>query len=100
MPIPEIIWLTADGQLLMQNGTLLAQVDDRDMSNAITHLNWHGRTPSDQQLLDWLSTPQSGLFFLFEQNGTQHPVPVQSTTLTELAHQLPFITDPQSTPAR
>ena len=90
MPLPDHIWFTVEGQFFMQCGHILAQLDDRDIPDAIKQLRWQEQIPSDQQLLDWLDTPQPGLVFLF----AQHPIPVHLSSLTELARIIPFIANP------
>ncbi len=91
MEQPDTIWLTAEGQLILQSGQTIAQLDDRDVALAITRLRWHGQAIPDHQLLDRMAAPQPGLTFLSTQ---QNAIPAELSSLAELARRHPFVNTP------
>lgn len=55
MPAIESIWFTANGGLILQGGATIAQIDDRDLAQCMSHLEIDGKPVEDAQLLDWLA---------------------------------------------
>lgn len=51
----DAAWLTRSGQLLLQNGDRLAQVDDRDLVQVLPSLKVDGVPMDDAQLLKWVA---------------------------------------------
>ena len=90
LPRCDAVWMLEDGNLVLHGADVLAQIDDRDMTAALTELRFNDQSISDEFLLNWLENPQVGLTFLFN----QRPVPVQLTNLAELARQYRFISKP------
>lgn len=53
----DAAWLTEQGQLVLQAGEQVAQVDDRDMALCLAQVQMHGAAVEDEALLDWLAQP-------------------------------------------
>ncbi|PRC92396.1 DUF2946 family protein [Solimicrobium silvestre] len=87
----DAVWMTSDGHLLLQSAAILAQVDDRDMVDAMACVYLNDQPASDEQVLAWLENPHAGLTFRFQQQS----IPITLTSLTELAKTHPFVAHPQ-----
>lgn len=55
MPAVESAWCTENGELILQGGEVLAQVDDRDLAQCMPHFTIGDKTVDDAQLLAWLA---------------------------------------------
>lgn len=66
LPNCDAVWLTSEGNLILQAGAVLAQIDDRDLAPALMAIELNGSAASEQQLLDWLTRPGPGLTFLID----------------------------------
>ncbi len=88
MPLAAIrqLYLTDQGQLVLQNDAHCAMLDDRDMAQCLPHLQWRGQTVTDAQLLAWLEQPDTHLRLMHDGLA----VPVQPVLRTELAARLGF----------
>lgn len=90
----DAVWMTPEGNLVLKSGDILAQIDDRDMSDALASVYANGRQASDQQVLDWIkewkNKQQVGLTFLFQ----HHVIPILPASLAELANTHPFVAHP------
>ncbi|MFT5587867.1 MAG: hypothetical protein ACI9ZF_000022 [Bradyrhizobium sp.] len=53
----QAAWLTDQGQLVLQSGEQVAQVDDRDLALCLAQLQSNGATVDDTTLLEWLAHP-------------------------------------------
>ncbi|MEB0134886.1 DUF2946 family protein [Actimicrobium sp. CCC2.4] len=53
----QAAWLTGQGQLILQAGEQVAQVDDRDTAHWLGQLQINGVSVDDDALLDWLAQP-------------------------------------------
>ncbi|MFI4939206.1 MAG: DUF2946 family protein [Burkholderiales bacterium] len=53
--MPDNAWVTEAGLLIVEGNQKVAQVDDRDMDEYLTHLQIDGNPVGDEQLLAWLS---------------------------------------------
>ena len=84
------VWMTPEGNLILDSGPYLAQIDDRDMAGAIAQLSLDGGPACDEQILDWLERPDETLTFFMK----AHPVPVRLASLTQLAFSRPFVASP------
>ena len=51
---PERAFLTETGELIVEAGAKVAQVDDRDVAQLMTHLRLDGQAAGDDALLAWL----------------------------------------------
>lgn len=89
----EAVWMTPDGNLVLKSGDVLAQIDDRDMSDALACIYVDGQQASDQQVLDSLKSeqPHAALTFLFR----QHVISIGLASLAELANRHPFVMHPR-----
>ena len=52
----EQAYLCDNGALILRNGKIVAQVDDRDMAQVLAALRLDGQAASDEALLAWLET--------------------------------------------
>lgn len=57
-------FLCDNGALILQQGKIVAQVDDRDMAQAMETLRLDGKTVSDEALLAWLDGGAGALSLL------------------------------------
>ena len=87
----EKVFLTEEGQLVLQDATHVAMLDDRDMAQCLPFLQWDGQPVEDAQLLAWLEAPDAALYFMFSAKA----VSVQPIQRTDLAAQLGFIALPR-----
>ena len=53
----QAAWLTDQGQLVLQAGEQVAQVDDRDLALCLGQLQSNGIAIDDEALLEWLAHP-------------------------------------------
>lgn len=94
----DAVWMTEQGDLVLKSADVLAKIDDRDLSDALTCVYVDGRPAADQQIINWLNaaknTMEIGPTFLFQ----QHVIPVVMTSLAELARSHPFVASPFSHP--
>lgn len=51
---PDGVVLCPSGELILQYGDIVAQLDDRDVGTALEALEMDGRPLADEALLDWL----------------------------------------------
>jgi hypothetical protein len=51
---PESAWLTEAGQLILQSGEVIAQLDDRDVAPVLGSLELDGKPVADEALVAWL----------------------------------------------
>lgn len=93
----DLVWMTAEGKLILESAQYLAQIDDRDMAYALSQLYLHGHSAEDEQILDWLDNPTDGLTF---QMGDKSKL-VKPGNLALLARSHPFVASParQNLPA-
>jgi hypothetical protein len=92
----DAIWMIEEGNLVLQSGAVLAKIDDRDLSEALSCVYLNNRKASDEQLLNLSQNAQSlhpdSLSFLFEKRKTR----LALTNLADLAKQYAFVTHPVS----
>ena len=86
------VWMTDEGILIFQSGAYLAQLDDRDMASALSHIYFNEQLASDEKILAWLTHPDESLTFLID----GHYVPVKLASLVELAASIPFVSSPMA----
>lgn len=58
--IEQVYWCD-DGTLILRHGDIVAQVDDRDISQVLDALYFDGQVASDDDLLTWLEERQGSL---------------------------------------
>ena len=85
------VFLTNEGQLVLQDAEHIAMLDDRDVAHCLPLLQWNGRPVEDAQLLAWMDAPDAALRFLVGGKA----IPVQAIQRTDLAAQLGFIALPR-----
>jgi len=88
----ERVWMTQTGNLILDSAEYLAQIDDRDMAGALSQLLLHGQPASDEQILNWLDSPNDGLCLQMRNNA----IPVRLGDVELLAMSRPFVASPAS----
>lgn len=63
--IEQVYWCD-DGMLILRQGDVVAQVDDRDISQVLDALHVDGQVASDDDLLAWLENGQGNLMLLHD----------------------------------
>ena len=63
--IEQVYWCD-NGMLILRQGDVVAQVDDRDMAQVLDALHVDGQVASDDDLLAWLEKGQGNLMFLHD----------------------------------
>ena len=85
-------WLTEDGRLLLESGERIAMVDDRDMAQSLTRVQYAGRAASDAEILEWLARPKPHVLTL-EFRGKA--VPIMHVERGTLASRFGFVSTPR-----
>lgn len=85
------VWMTEHGQLIVQDATHVAMVDDRDVAQCLSLLRWQGQAIADEQLLNWLSAPDHHLHWM----EGKAAVPVEAIACAELQGKLGFVSRPR-----
>ena len=85
-------WLCPSGELILCGGAVVAQLDDRDLGQAMALLELDGRAIDDEALLAWLEN-DTGAGALTLRAGA-HAVPVQRIAHEALAAHFGFERDP------
>jgi hypothetical protein len=97
----DAVWLSDSGQLLLQSGDKLAQLDDRDMAQCMTSLRMNGATVSDEDLMVWVAGDGHGQLarapLTLTCDGKQHVVRRIGQAL--IPAQFGFVRLPQADPA-
>ena len=97
----DAVWLSDTGQLLLQSGDRVAQLDDRDLAQCMPALRMHGAPVTDEDLMAWVTghdqeqIPAARLTFTCD--GTQHVV--RRIAQAAIADQFGFVREPQADPA-
>ncbi|MGZ3183358.1 MAG: DUF2946 family protein [Telluria sp.] len=89
---PERAYLTELGALLLVEGEVVAQVDDRDAGALLAQVEQDGAALDDEALLAWLARPR-GTLALRVGAGT---VPLDFIESTNVAPRFGFIPNPQA----
>ena len=63
--IEQVYWCD-NGMLILRQGDVVAQVDDRDMAHVLPSLRVDGQVASDEALLAWLEKGQGNLMLLHD----------------------------------
>ena len=84
------ICLTDKGQLLLGNGRQIAMLDDRDLAQCLPLLNIQGQAVSDNQLMQWLESPDE----LLAMNILGRDIPVRWLHSDDVAARFGFIKNP------
>jgi hypothetical protein len=65
-------WLTEAGELIVQAGAVVAQLDDRDMAQLMAAFALDGAAASDEALMAWMAGAEGALTLAYR--GAQVPV--------------------------
>ena len=98
MPTLDEAWIDTQGNLIVQAGGKLAQVDDRDMAQCLANMELDGAPPQDEALLEWIAeAAQPGRLML--KVGTEK-VEIQRLPAGELEDIFGFAALPRPEPSR
>ena len=86
-------WLTEAGELLLQCGEKVAMVDDRDLAQCLAGLRIDGVPVGEEQLLAWLSQPESATPLTLDR--AEERIPVQRIERSAIARHFGFVQRPQ-----
>jgi hypothetical protein len=99
MPVLDAVWLTDQGQLLLQGGGRIALLDDRDLAQAIAQLRLDGAAIGDEQLIELLEgLNQTTGKLSFVHGGRE--LPVQRIAQGEIAAHFGFAQRPRGSDGR
>jgi hypothetical protein len=86
-------WLTEASQLVLKSGEAIAALDDRDMAQCLALLRIDGTTVGDEQLMTWLSDPQSRDPLTLDHAGSR--IAVARIASGDVAGLFGFVQNPQ-----
>jgi hypothetical protein len=94
---PEAAYLTEEGELLLQRGAVVAQLDDRDVGQALERLEMDGHTIGDETLLAWLEdgAATAALSLRTGADAGKRTVPVQRLRRADIPARFGFVRMPQ-----
>ena len=93
MPLCNQVWMTEDGAIILKSGNYVAQIDDRDMTQALAQIKINGRVATTEELMDFLENKKpSELYQMAFENVI---LPLKKATLQQLAAQIPFVVEPK-----
>jgi hypothetical protein len=84
------VCLTEQGQLVLSNHRQIAMLDDRDLAQCLPLLKLHGQSIGDDQLMQWLASPNHDLSL----STRQGDVPVRWVRSDRLASSFGFVRRP------
>jgi|EP01034_Spumella_vulgaris_P035291 hypothetical protein len=90
---PEAAYLTEDGAVLLQRGAVVAQLDDRDVAQAMELLQMDGHAVGDETLLAWLEDSAATAALTLCSGGAA--IPVQRLRRDEIPARFGFVRLPQ-----
>lgn len=88
---PEAAWLTEAGELIVQHGDVVAQLDDRDFAQALEQMDLDGEPAGDDALMAWLD---GGAGALTLRCAEGRAIPVQRIRREQVATQFGFVRHP------
>lgn len=91
MTLDEVC-LTDKGQLVLRNDQQVAMLDDRDLAQCLPLLRVHGKTIDDEQLINWLASPDQSLRITIRLQD----LPVRWLHSNDLASHFGFIKKPSA----
>jgi hypothetical protein len=91
---PEAAYLTEAGELVLQRGEIVAQLDDRDMAQAMAMLELNGRPVDDDALLAWLQQDAPAGGMTLRCGGAA--VPVQRIQRDDIPGRFRFVRHPEA----
>lgn len=83
----DAAYMTEAGELIIDSGGKVAQVDDRDMAQLLAALEIDSQAASDEALLAWLEGKEGELVFTYKQSR----VPVQRISRADVPQRLRFV---------
>ena len=83
--------MTEEGQLILQNATHSAMLDDRDMAHYLPQFRIDGQPVEDAQLMHWLEAPHARLGLLTDEKL----IPLTQILRKELGLRLGFVARPR-----
>lgn len=87
----DAVWLTEQGRLLMQSGTQIGILDDRDSIACLDYLSQNGQPLSEESLADWQNQPDGSL----EWQWQGQKLTVQAIQQADIARHFGFHTRPE-----
>lgn len=97
-PLRDIdgVFLSADGKLIFRAGSLLAQLDDRDLASCLNGLRIDGHPASDDALMAWLAGDEPAPALSLELAAPPRQIlKLQRAELDELMAKLNFVSRPR-----
>ncbi|MES2261136.1 MAG: DUF2946 family protein [Pseudomonadota bacterium] len=95
--MPDTAYFTEAGELILVRGDIVAQLDDRDVSQAVAWLELDGESAGDEALLAWLEAEDgAGVLSLRLPGGA---VPVQHLRHDDIAARFGFVQHPAAPPS-
>ena len=85
------VWLTAEGDLIVRSGGKVAQVDDRDVAQAMVWFELDGKAVTDEGLLAWLEGAAGALTLRYKDGVAQ----VQRIAREQVAAYFGFVRLPE-----
>lgn len=83
--------MTLEGRLILQGDGIVAQVDDRDLAQLLSHMELDGKPVSDEALLGWLEDRPGTMVLRYR----DEPVGVSRIPAADLSLQFHFVAQPQ-----
>lgn len=91
--LPEAVFMTASGRILLQSGALVALLDDRDAGEFLPRLEVGGLPADDEALLAWLKRRAGDGCLALRQGG--QALPVRRLEDAGVADHFGFVQNPQ-----
>lgn len=93
VPLLDEFWMTEDGQFIIEGNGKVAQIDDRDIAEAMAQFRMNGEPIEDERLLEWLNNPSDGARITYQTPSRQ--VPVQRLAAADVAAHFGFVREPK-----
>jgi hypothetical protein len=93
---PDAAYLTEAGELLLQRGAVVAQLDDRDVAQALERLEMDGHAIGDETLLAWLEDSAATAALALRMGDGDGAVPVQRLRRDDIPSKFGFVRLPQA----
>jgi hypothetical protein len=88
----DAAYLTESGELILQSGRNVAQLDDRDLAQVTGKFEFDGKPIGEETLIDWIATAAQGLTWYFNAQR----VAVRRIAQAELETRLDFVRTPRA----
>lgn len=90
----ESVWMTSEGELILEVKGSAAMLDDRDVASCLGMLQQNGKPVDDESLMAWLSDIQVHSALTWNWNRAE--LKVQRIERANLPAQFGFVSDPES----